>query len=65
MEVWIEEIKRLIRVFFKNYVIFWGVLGIFLGFSMDSLALFIPLCLCLGYYFEAKYKEKINGGKNR
>ena len=63
MGVWIEEIKRLIRVVFKNYVVFWGIIGVALGCALNNLILFAPLCLCLGYYYEAMYKERMNKGK--
>ncbi|WP_195970904.1 hypothetical protein [Clostridium thermobutyricum] len=62
MGVWINEIKRLIRVFFKNYVVFGFVAGIMLGFTFNNLMVFIPLCGCLGYYYEALYQEKLKKG---
>ncbi|MGL4876340.1 MAG: hypothetical protein ACRC30_17025 [Clostridium sp.] len=59
MGVWIEEFKRLIRVFLKNYVVAWGIIGIGLGCMFNNLAVFIPVCLCLGYYYEALYQERM------
>ncbi len=33
-----------------------------LGFTFNNLMVFIPLCGCLGYYYEALYQEKLKKG---